>query len=93
MLYLNHKEIQNVSRNKLLMKANKRQKRDFYTVTDTSKGMEWYRDIHALRFLYMDYKPEFWYWDLIDTMRRIVLTSVTCIVSSGSGLQVSIYYI
>jgi hypothetical protein len=40
-----------------------------------------------LRFLWEAYKPEYWYWELVETSRRIILTAVLSICSAGSSEQ------
>ena len=48
----------------------------------------WYRNPEALDFLYMYYQPEFWYWEVVDTVRRLLLTAVLSMVSSNDGVKV-----
>ena len=40
-----------------------------------------------LCFLWEAYKPEYWYWELIETARRIILTAVLSVCSTGSSEQ------
>ena len=43
----------------------------------------------ALRmaFLWEAYKPEFWYWELVETSRRILLTAVLSVYQTGTTEQ------
>ena len=40
-----------------------------------------------MSFLWEAYKPEFWYWELVETTRRILLTAVLSICATGSVRQ------
>ena len=40
-----------------------------------------------LSFLWAAYSPEFWYWEVIETTRRLVLTAVLSVVEPGSAQQ------
>jgi hypothetical protein len=42
----------------------------------------------VLSFLYKSYKPEFWYFEIIETTRRLMLTAVLSVISSGSPEQI-----
>lgn len=46
------------------------------------------RVINPLRFLFNQYSPEFWYWEVIETVRRIALTGFLVLIKQGSGLQI-----
>ena len=50
-----------------------------------------YDDLHeqaqGMAFLWEAYKPEFWYWELIETFRRMLLTSVLSICGTGTIQQ------
>ncbi len=41
----------------------------------------------ALAFLWSAYEPCFWYWEIIETFRRIMLTAVLSILAPGSSKQ------
>ena len=41
----------------------------------------------ALAFLWAAYEPCFWYWEIIETFRRIMLTAVLSILAPGSSKQ------
>ena len=40
-----------------------------------------------LNFLWEAYKPAYWYWELVETSRRIILTAVFSVCSTGSSKQ------
>jgi hypothetical protein len=40
-----------------------------------------------LSFLWQAYKPKYWYWELIETARRILLTAVLSVCAPGSSKQ------
>lgn len=40
-------------------------------------------DAKILQFLYRDYKPDFWYFEIIETYRRIFLTAVISVIATG----------
>jgi hypothetical protein len=48
-----------------------------------------YLSSHALslNMLWEPYKNEYWYWEVIECYRRIILTSLVSIISPGSPLQ------
>ena len=41
-----------------------------------------------IRFLWRMYRAKFWYWEMIETMRRLLLTAVVSVVSAGNGGQI-----
>jgi len=41
----------------------------------------------SLSFLYAAYEGEYWYWEIIETGRRLVLTAVLSVCLPGSGAQ------
>jgi hypothetical protein len=41
----------------------------------------------CLSMLWEPYKNEYWYWEVIECYRRIILTSLVSIISPGSPLQ------
>ena len=47
----------------------------------TSKGLS------AIAFLWEPYKPEFWYFELVETFRRLMLTGVLSIIEPGTFKQ------
>jgi hypothetical protein len=44
-------------------------------------------EVAGLAFLWSAYEPRFWYWEVIETIRRIVLTALVAIISPGTSLQ------
>ena len=44
--------------------------------------------IEPLEFLFSAYEPRYWYWEVIETIRRVLLTGVLVIFHQGSGLQI-----
>ena len=40
-----------------------------------------------LAFLWVAYKPEFWYFEIIETSRRMMMTAVLSVISPGSSSQ------
>jgi hypothetical protein len=40
-----------------------------------------------IQFLWRAYEPQFWYWEVCETGRRILLTAVLSVVSPGSSEQ------
>ena len=40
-----------------------------------------------LSFLFSAYKPELWYWEVIETMRRLLLTAILGVCGPGSSAQ------
>ena len=45
----------------------------------------------ALAFLHEDYKPHFFYWELVEVLRRFVLCGVAVLVHPGSIVQLDGY--
>jgi predicted outer membrane repeat protein len=41
-----------------------------------------------LTFLFESYKPAYWYWEIIETYRRLILTAVLSVLSAGSSEQI-----
>ena len=40
-----------------------------------------------LAFLWQAYKPKYWYWEIIETTRKLMLTAVLSVLSPGSAEQ------
>lgn len=40
-----------------------------------------------ISFLYEAYEPEYWYWEVIETTRRLMLTAVLSVCGTGSAAQ------
>jgi hypothetical protein len=43
--------------------------------------------LERLHFLYGAYKTKFWYWDVVETYRRITLTAIVSIIAPGTTSQ------
>jgi hypothetical protein len=43
--------------------------------------------VKQLSFLWDAYEPQFWYWEVVETTRRLVLTAVLSVCGSGSSAQ------
>ena len=43
----------------------------------------------VIGFLHQSYKPQFWYWEIIETMRRLLLTAILSVVGTGMCLLLS----
>jgi len=48
----------------------------------------WYRDLRIVVFLYEEYRPSRWYWEVVSTVRRLLMTAGLSIVSENSGIKV-----
>lgn len=48
------------------------------------------RDIRLrpIRLLYEYYEPKLWYWEILETLHRLLLTGVLVVIDQGSGTQV-----
>jgi hypothetical protein len=44
--------------------------------------------LQSLRFLYESYEPRFWWWEIVETTQRLVLTGILVLISQGSALQI-----
>jgi hypothetical protein len=40
-------------------------------------------------FLHQAYEPQFWYWEIVETGRRLLLTAVISIVATGTMVKIS----
>ena len=45
-------------------------------------------EIMPTSFLYSSYEPQFWYWEIIETIRRILMTGVLVLVAQGTSVQI-----
>ena len=54
------------------------------TVTDVSK------DIHAFRFLWQDYQPRYYLWEVYESLRRVFFTAALAVIRPGSNLQLTV---
>jgi hypothetical protein len=46
------------------------------------------QSIEPFEFLFSLYQPRYWYWEVIETIRRLLLTGVLVLFNQGSGLQI-----
>lgn len=46
--------------------------------------------LDSLRLLFEGYRPEFFYWELVSTGRRLFLIGVLVVVDQGNVLQLAI---
>ena len=44
----------------------------------------------AIGFLFDPYKPKFWYFEIVETVRRLAMTGVLSIIAPGSFTQLSV---
>jgi hypothetical protein len=44
--------------------------------------------LRPLRILFDVYKPQFWYWEVIETIYHLTLTGVLVLINQGSALQI-----
>jgi hypothetical protein len=49
--------------------------------------------IEPIRFLFSSYAPQDWYWEVIETIRRLLLTGVLVMFNQGSGLQIVVAFV
>eukprot|EP01041_Mallomonas_annulata_P004483 gene4483-8920_t len=56
------------------------------TSTSTHKD-SLYVTVSALSFLYIDYEPQFWYWEVVETFRKLALTAILSVISESIGVQ------
>ena len=43
--------------------------------------------LSSIKFLFQEYQPKFWYFEIIETFRKLFLTSVLSVISPGSTKQ------
>jgi hypothetical protein len=41
-----------------------------------------------LEFLYSSYHPRYWYFEVVETMRRLMLTAIIAVIATGSSSQI-----
>ena len=46
--------------------------------------------LRAMAFLYENYKPNAWYWELLETLRKVILVSCLTLVGSESRVYVGL---
>jgi hypothetical protein len=48
------------------------------------------RKIYSLRFLFHSYHPHLWWWEMIETANRLLLTGLLVLIEQGSAIQIVI---
>jgi hypothetical protein len=46
--------------------------------------------LEAIQFLCSSYKPQFWWWEILETTQRLLLTGILVLIAQGSALQIVI---
>jgi hypothetical protein len=46
------------------------------------------RRLRPLSFLFQSYRPRLWYWEIVETLHRLLLTGVLVLVEQGSPIQI-----
>jgi hypothetical protein len=46
------------------------------------------RRLSPLSFLFESYRPSLWYWEIIETAQRLLLTGILVLVGQGSAVQI-----
>lgn len=44
--------------------------------------------LNSIRLLYEYYKPSLWYWEIVETLQRLLLTGVLVVIAQGSPVQI-----
>ena len=44
-------------------------------------------DIEPYQLLYREFEPEYWYWDTVDGIRRLVLSAAIAVFARGDSIQ------
>ena len=60
--------------------------RDKLDTGDAQDEVLWH-DIHAFRFLWQDYEPRYYLWEVVETFRRIFFSAALAVVRPGTNLQ------
>lgn len=42
----------------------------------------------ALTFLYAEYETKFWYWEVVESTRKLMLTALFSVISPSIGVKV-----
>jgi hypothetical protein len=42
----------------------------------------------SLKFLYGSYHPHYWWWEMVETSQRLLLTGILVLISQGSAIQI-----
>jgi len=43
---------------------------------------------NEIKFLFKNYKPQYWYWEVVETSRRLLLTGVLAVIQAGTFYQI-----
>lgn len=46
------------------------------------------RYLQSILLLFEAYEPKYWYWEVIETIRRLMLTGVLVLIAQGSAVQI-----
>lgn len=55
--------------------------------------MDAYSFVRAYQFLWIDYRPELYYFEVVEILRRLILTACLAIIAPGRPLQLLVGYI
>jgi len=44
--------------------------------------------LNPIRLLFEYYRPELWYWEVVETLNRLFLTGVLVVIAQGSAVQI-----
>jgi hypothetical protein len=44
--------------------------------------------LRPIQLLFEFYKPNFWYWEVVETVNRLLLTGVLVVIAQGSAVQI-----
>jgi hypothetical protein len=44
--------------------------------------------LQSILLLFEAYEPQYWYWEVIETIRRLMLTGVLVLIAQGSAVQI-----
>jgi hypothetical protein len=59
----------------------------FFSVEDMTPDE---RKIYPLRFLFHSYHPHLWWWEMVETANRLLLTGILVLIEQGSAVQIVI---
>ena len=65
-----------------------REAADYERIMKQRKGLMKYITVKELEFLHKNYMGSAWYWEVVETTRRLLLTAGASIISPGSNEQV-----
>ena len=50
--------------------------------------LKWYKDLSCVAFLYDDYHANRWYWEVVATIEKLIMTVVLSVIATDPGVQV-----